>query len=69
MSNDASPVISTTEIEFRTFDHPDFIWGKKVQALTLGNIAVHAVITQSNVDSFKGWFPVPKIPKSMREQQ
>jgi hypothetical protein len=66
--NDASPVI-TNKIEFRPFDHPDFRWGKKVQVLTLGNIATYATVTPKNIGDFKGWFPVPKIPKSMREQQ
>lgn len=34
MTNDASPVISTKDVEFLRFDHPDFRWGKKVQVLT-----------------------------------
>lgn len=66
MTNDASPVISTKDIEFLRFDHPDFRWGKKVQVLTLGNVATHATVTPKNIADFKGWFPVPKIPADMK---
>lgn len=66
MTNDASPVASTDEFRFRRFSHPDFRWGKKVQVLTIGNIATHACVTPSNRRDFKGWFPVPDIPQDMK---
>lgn len=53
-------------VYFKDFDDPDFRFGKKVQVLTIGNTCTVAVVTRSNIKSFKGWYQIPDIPAHMK---
>lgn len=64
LSSDKTTMVSVTN-EFKPIDSSTPL-GVKVQCLNEGNVAIYSVITEATKKLYKGWCPLPKIPKSMR---
>lgn len=64
LSGDRAAIVSLTN-QFMPIGQ-DTPLGVKVQCLNEGNVAIYATVTTTTRHLYKGWYPVPKIPPSMR---
>lgn len=59
MKNDASPVVTSDEVRFRS-DMENAPLGKKIQAINEGGVAVYTVLNRETAKHYIEWLEVPK---------